>query len=184
MKYVSFIFTVFLCVSLVLSLSSCGNKPTEPAETTSTTTATTVPTLAQLIEKDLSDMVTAEQLSAALGTPMSEPSVSSQGETLTSVGTEATVTLNVEVSEKPREIFDQVLLSYPIAVPCPNLGETAWYSSIYHHLLVYDQGYMVTVEVFGLDKDEEGEMLSCRQIAALLLEGLTDNATIAQTNAQ
>ncbi len=171
MKFVSILLTVTVCAAMLMGLTACGRN-TEPEESTEPTTVTTVPTLAPIIEKDLAKMITAEEISYAIGASMTEPSVSGQGTVLTSVGVESTITLNVEVSEKPREIFDQVLLGYPIADPCPNLGETAWYSSIYHHLLVYNQGYMMTVELFGYEGSAEGEMLACRQISALIFEHL------------
>ena len=179
MRHLSVMAALAVCIVMVFGMTACdrSEQPTEPTEAT---TPTTMPTLAAIIEEDLADMITVEELSNAMHTPMTEPSVSGQGTVLTSVGVEKTVTLNVEVSEKPREIFDQVLLGYPIAVPCPNLGDTAWYSSIYHHLLVYNQGYMMTVELFGYDGGEESEMLACRQVAALMFEHLVGDSSAAE----
>ncbi len=179
MKFSSGLCICLACLLCLIGMTACGGTE-EPVDTTPTTTAPTTPTTMAIIEKDLGDMITREELSTAMGVEMTEPSVSGQGTVLTSVGVEAKVTLNVEVAEKSREIFDLVLLDYPLVEPCPNLGETAWYSSIYHHLLVYDSGYMMTVELFGYEGSEESEMLACRQVAALMLEHLVDIAELTE----
>ena len=165
------IFAWLLCMVCALGLVACGETE-ELIETTPTTVATT-PTTAAIIEEDLSAMISKEEISAAVGVEMSDPTVSEQGAVLTSVGTESMVTLSVEVSEKPREIFDQILLNFPVLTACPNLGETAWFSADYHQLLVYDHERMMTVELIGLEGDDDDrELLRCRQIAATILERL------------
>ena len=63
--------------------------------------------------------------------------------------------------------------AYPDLQACPNLGETAWFSPVYNQLLVYGNGFMITVELTGTgDEDQNVQRLRCRQIASLLLEHL------------
>ncbi len=162
------VIALVMCLILACGCTACGNSA-DDAETTPTTAPTT-PTTAVIIKEDLSAMLTQEEVTDAVGIPMTAPTVSGQGTMLTSVGVEDRVTLSVVVSEKPRDIFDQMLLGYPIIEACPNLGETAWFSQAYHQLLVYDHERMITVELIGLPDDDGRELLRCRQIAADLLE--------------
>lgn len=164
------IVALLLCATCICGLAACG-ETTEPVEPTVTTVPTT-PTTAVLIDDDLASMISKEEITDAVGVEMSNPTVSGQGTVLTSVGIEDAVTLSVEVSEKPRAIFDQMLLNFPMLDACPNLGETAWFSAVYHQLLVYDNERMITVELVGLDDEDDRELLRCRQIAATLLERL------------
>ncbi len=164
------IIAMILCLACACGLTACGDS-TEPVETTPTTAPTT-PTTAVIIEEDLAALISKEEITDAVGVEMSKPTVSEQGTVLTSVGLEEMITLSVEVSEKPREIFDQILLNFPLLDACPNLGETAWFSADYHQLLVYDNERMMTVELIGLSDNDDKELLRCRQIAATLLERL------------
>lgn len=166
------ILTVCVVTSLALTaLTSCGTSA--PVETETTTTVPTTPTTAVIVDEDLSAMLTSEEISRAVGLTMGEPAVSGQGSMLTCIGVGNKAMLSVMLSERPIEIFNQMLQSYPDAIPCQNLGESAWYSPVYSQLLVYGGGYMITVELTGTtDSDMEMQMLRCRQLAALLLEHL------------
>lgn len=162
---------ICLLAAMLLCLTACGGG--EPAPEAPATTQATTPTTVAIIEEKLEDMLTVEEISAAVGVPMGKPAVSGQGTVLTSIGTETMTVLSVEVSEKPKDIFMAVLQGYPDLQPCPNLGETAWFSPVYNQLLVYGNGFMITIELTGTnDSDQNVQMLRCRQIAALLLEHL------------
>ena len=161
-----------LCALLVLSFAACRNNSSDEDPTT-TTTAPTTPTTAVIIDEKLDDMLTAEEISAAVGVEMGKPAISGQGTILTSVGVSSKTVLNVEVSEKPIDIFYVMLRGYPDLQACPNLGETAWFSPVHNQLLAYGNGFMILVELTGTDDaDQNIQRLRCRQVAALLLEHL------------
>ena len=166
------ILCAIFCVMLMLSFSACrNNTPEEPAETI-TTTPTTRTTVA-VIEEKLEDMLTAQEISDAVGVEMGAPAVSGQGTMLTSIGVSTKTVLNVEVRERPLDVFYSMLKGYPDIQACPNLGETAWFSPVHNQLLVYGKGFMILVELTGTDDaDQNIQRLRCRQIAALLLEHL------------
>ncbi len=163
--------TAVLTVGLMmLCLSSCGSKNPEEDTSPSATAAPSV-TMATIYRQNLADMISAQEISDALGVEMNDPTVSQQGTVLTSLAPESRAVLTVEVQQRPKEIFDRALQSYFDLVPCPNLGDTAWYSPLYYQLMVYGKGTMMLVEITGIeDKDYEVTMLRARQIAALLLE--------------
>ncbi len=171
-KSLAFILIICLVTALGLSsLTACNSS--EPIQTETTTTVPTTPTTVAIVQEDLSSMLTSEEISKAVGLPMGEPAVSGQGSMLTCIGVGNKAMLSVMLSEKPIEIFEQMLQAYPDAIPCPNLGETAWYSPVYCQLLSYDDGYMITVELTGTeDSDMQMQMLRCRQLTALLMEHL------------
>lgn len=164
------IMLTLICVFVTLFSVSCTTQ--EPQEN-ATSTSTTTPTTAVVIDEKLGEMLTAEEISQALGVTMGAPTVSGQGTILTSIGTDTKTVLNVVVSERPIDIFYMMLQGYPDIQPCPNLGETAWFSAVHNQLLVYGNGFMITVELTGTDdSDQNIQKLRCRQIAALLLEHL------------
>lgn len=170
MRFRSWI-AMLLCALLVFSFTACHSTPSNEEPTT--TTAPTTPTTAAIIEEKLDDMLTAEEISAAVGVEMGKPAVSGQGTILTSIGVSSKTVLNIEVSEKPIDIFYMMLKGYPDLQACPNLGETAWFSPVHNQLLAYGNGFMITVELTGTDDgDQNIQKLRCRQIAALLLEHL------------
>ncbi len=161
------VFCLFVCGIL----TSCSNESSAPSE--ETTTTTTQPTMAMIVDEELDAMLSVEEITDAVGLPMGEPVVSGQGSMLTCLGVDNKAYLGIKLSEKPIEIFNEVLTMYADAFPCPNLGESAWYSPVYSQLLVYGNGYMMQVELTGTeDGDLNMQMLRCRQIAALLLEHL------------
>lgn len=171
-KSLVFILAVCLLTSFGLAtMTACNSSEATPTETT--TTVPTTPTTVAIVDAELSTMLTSEEISKAVGLPMGEPAVSGQGSMLTCIGDGNKAMLSVMLSEKPIEIFEQMLQAYPDAIPCPNLGETAWYSPVYCQLLSYAKGHMITVELTGTeDSDMEMEMLRCRQLTALLIENL------------
>lgn len=156
-----------------LTLLACGGKTQETSDG-QTTTQTPV-TMATIQRNDLASLLSAQEISDTLGVTMNEPTVSGQGTSLTSIATEGQTVLNVEMEERPRDIFEQALQEYGDLVPCPNLGDTAWYSPLYSQLMVYGKGYMMLVEITGLaESDAEITMLRARQIAALLLQRMPE----------
>ncbi len=159
-----------VCVLSMLLLTSCRQTPSD--DTTTSTTTPTTPTTAVIIEQKLEEMLTAEEISQAVGTEMGKPTVSGQGTILTSIGVSSKAVLSVVVSEKPIDIFYYMLQGYKDLQACPNLGETAWFSPVHNQLLVYGNGFMITVELTGTSDDQNVQKLRCRQIAALLLEHL------------
>lgn len=167
------IICIVLCGVFLLTMSACGGG-TEPVSTEeTTTTALPTATTVAIIEKNLADILSAEDISDAIGEEMNDPVVSNQGTTLTSISKQGKAVLSVEISEKPIEVFNAALQGYFDLKPCPNLGESAWYSPLYYQLMAYGKGYMILVELTGTnDTDQELIVLRCRQIAALLLERL------------
>ncbi len=160
-----------LCLSLIFSFSACRHTPDETEQTT--TTAPTTQTTVAVIEEKLEDMLTAQEISEAVGVEMGAPMVSGQGTILTSIGVATKTVLNVEVCERPIDAFYGMLKGYPDLQACPNLGETAWFSPVHNQLLVYGNGFMIMVELTGTDDEDQNiQRLRCRQIAALLLEHL------------
>lgn len=166
------IVSVIVCLALLVSVFTACQPSNDPADTTQPTTPTTTPTTVAIIEEQLEDMLTQGEISEIVGVSMNAPTVTGQGTVLTSVGTDSMAVLNVEVSEKPRDIFDSMLVNYSMLKACPNLGDVAWYSAAYKQLLVYGEGFMITVELIGTDDDDDMLMLRCRGIAAELLEEL------------
>lgn len=165
-------FRMLLCAALLLCLTSCGISSEAPGTTSTTLPSTTMTTMA-IIDEKLDDMLTASEISDAVGVTMGAPSISGQGTILTSIGVDSKAVLSVETIERPIAIFNTVLTAYPDLLPCPNLGESAWFSPVYNQLLVYGEGHMILVELTGTgDSDQTIQMLRCRQIAALLLEHL------------
>lgn len=170
MKFHSII-CLLLCGIFVLCLTACDS-PAEEIVPTTTAPSTTM-TMMPIIDEKLEDMLTAQELTDAVGVEMGIPAVSEQGTKLTSVGVDSKAALFVEVLERPYAVFEHLLIAYPDLQPCPNLGEWAWFSPVRNQLLVYDDGFMILVELTGTgDSDQTLQMLRCRQIAALLLEHL------------
>ena len=167
MRFRSVLFCV-LCFVFMIFTTACTKSP---ADDTEVTVPTTTPTTSVVVEVELDKMLDAATISDAIGEEMGEPSVSGRGTILTSIGVDSKVVLSVVVSERPIDVFYMMLQGYADIQPCPNLGETAWFSAVYNQLLVYGKGYMITVELTGLDDNDQNiQKLRCRQIAALLLE--------------
>ncbi|MBQ9414176.1 MAG: hypothetical protein IJU16_03510, partial [Clostridia bacterium] len=68
-----------LCALITLSICGCAAQEASPTESTETTMAAPTLTTAAIIEKQLGDLLTAEEISNAIGQTMNTPVVSNQG---------------------------------------------------------------------------------------------------------
>ena len=143
MRILSILMVCILCVTMMVCFSSCS-KPSEDSSTDTTpTTDSATSTTAPTVDIHLEDMVSAKDISEAIGTEMGEPTISTQGTNLTCIGKSSKTVLQIELNKKPIEIFYRMLAAYEDLQACPNLGETAWFSPIHNQLLVYGGGYMI-----------------------------------------
>jgi len=176
-------FTVMIAMVMIMALcSGCNNELTTPKQSTTATTTPiyrpTVPTM-PLIDKDLTKLLTVEELTSAVGIPMQALTVTEQNSGLRSFSVESDRSrVIIDIKEGTREYFDtRVLPFYANLEACPNLGETAWFTynpGVYNdQILVYNDGYMITVElaIEGYD-DHTTNKLRCREIASRIVERL------------
>ncbi|MBR5134522.1 MAG: hypothetical protein IKV35_02875 [Clostridia bacterium] len=165
-----------VCAISLCLFAGCGgseeiNTPAPVAPTTVTSTVQTKP----MIDKDFKVLITQEELSDAVGIPMQEPDVTEQNSGIRSFSEESDQSrVMVDIAKADKTVFEnRVLPGYTDLVACPNLGESAWFSAKYNHLLVYSDGYMMTVDLVIQGYDDASEnMLRCRQIASIILERL------------
>ncbi len=164
--------TLLIVALLALSLGACSSETPAPTDDTTTTTRATVPTVPR-IEKDISRLFTAEELTDIVGVPMQAPAVSGQGATLTSYAVDSMISrVIVDIQEQNLDVFLQsVSMWYPDLIEARNLGESAWFSPSFNHLIVYNNGFMFTIDyvIEGQDNSDVN-LLTCREIALLILE--------------
>jgi len=157
---------------LVMTLGACSSESAAPVEEAPTTTRATVPTVPR-IDKDISNLLTSDELTEIIGVPMQTPAVSGQNATLTSYAVDSMVSrVIIDMQEQNLDVFLQsVSMWYPDLVEARNLGESAWFSPSFNHLIVYNNGMMFTVDyVIEGHNDSDVNLLKCREIALLILE--------------
>ncbi len=167
-KWISFLMVLIVA----MTFCSCSSEAPESTDVTPTTTRATVPTVPR-IENDISDLLTAEELTDIIGIPMQAPTVSGQGATLSSYAVDSmTSRVIVDIQEQNLEVFLQsVSMWYPDLIEARNLGESAWFSPSFNHLIVYNDGVMFTIDyVIDGHNDADVNLLTCREMALLILE--------------
>lgn len=161
-----------LVIVLMMALSACGAQTEAPVETVTTTTRETVPTVPR-IDKEIDGLFTAKELTDIIGVEMQEPVVSGQGATLTSYAVDSVSSrLIIDIQEQTIDVFLQsVSMWYPDLIEARNLGENAWFSPSFNHLIVYNDGYMFTIDyAFDGHDNSDANLLTCREIALMILD--------------
>lgn len=174
--------------ALLTSLAGCDNttveKTDEVTKTTSRTvyrpTVTTVP----MIDRDLTTLISADELSDAVGIPMQELTIMEQNSGLCSFSVESNLSsVVIDIKEGTLDLFESRVLQGYLNIStstvevCPNLGESAFFAydpELYNdQLVVYNDGYMITIELAIEGYDDHGiNKLRCRDIAAIVLNRL------------
>ena len=166
------IYAVCLGLSLLL-LGGCGDNemPVSDPSSEPVWEASLPETL------DMERVLTTEEVSTAMETAMGEPSRLDGGSCLEfrSANQETVVTLLIEemLGGSPK-IYEATIAQYPAGtlVETPNLGESAYWCSETGELLLYEDGFMVSVNVRKDGEDSERLLNAARQMAALVLERL------------
>lgn len=162
---------LILCAGvLALALAACGGG----GDDTSSAAPTTVPTNPPptLLAVDLKTLLTADQVSDALGTPVGEPELYELDTILCYRSEDLRSSAELALQTGTREAYDVTVELYGDVVDAPNLGEAAHWSAQAHTLLVYGKGYILSMAVDKAGGSEDDNLVAARQLAALVLEAL------------
>lgn len=162
-------------VLLAFGLFGCGEAAKDTPETTPTTT---VPWVAEApTVPDISKLLTAAEVSEALGVTVDEGTLQEEGTMLAfhSTDYQSTVTVLVEkVDGGAGERFAAVLNNYAPEdlVMAPNLGDEAYWCAETGELLVHSGTYMLSVCLTRPGFSDDNALIAARHLAALAVERL------------
>lgn len=158
--------TALLCIAA----AGCAG---EPASSAASEPEATVP---PLLNVDIGRLLTAEEVSDALGTPVKEAQVLDDGTRAAFYAADNTGKVDVVMDQCGRDVFDLRLGLYEGLVDAPNLGDIAKWHADTGELLVYSHGYMFSVAVESADKSADDQLLAARQLAVRIVEVLAVGA--------
>lgn len=162
-----------LLAGLMLLCCGCG-KETPQGETTPTTSPweATAPEVT-----DISGLLTAEEVSDALGTTVGDGTLYENGTLLSFATADYTAQVSLLV-EKPEEdvaeYFAALLENFPPEelVIAPNLGDEAYWCATSGELMVRSGAYVLSVIIAREGFSAENALIAARQLAALAAERL------------
>ncbi len=168
MNTVYFRKTVILIIALIIftGLCGCGDKEEVSSATTQTTYATAPP----LLDFDISDLVTVEQVENALGVSVGEAKLADENTTVRYSSDDPLSYIEISIIESSRENFDETVALYEDAEDTLNLGQVAKWSNEYNQLLVYNGKHMISVTAAAAGKSKDALLIAARQIAVFVIE--------------
>lgn len=167
-----------LCVMLaaLVAWGACGCGGTgEGGETT----PTTVPWEAEAPQMtDISDLVTSDEVSNAVGTTVGEGVLHENGSILAFSSEDYTTQVSLLVEKPEEEIaayFAAQIAGYAggTLTDAPNLGDEAYWCAQTNELLLRSGDYALSVYVVRPDMSAENALIAARQLAALAVERLS-----------
>ena len=162
---------LILCAAvLALALTACGSGGDDTSSAVPTTLPTNPPPT--LLAVDLKTLLTAEQVSSALGVTVGEPEMYELDTVICYRSEDLRSSVELALQTGTREAYDVTAELYDDAVEAPNLGEVAHWSAQAQTLLVYGKGSILSVAVDKADGSEDDDLVAARQLAALALEAL------------
>lgn len=161
----------FLLAWLMLfSLAACQDTPPQPVPPAGEEWEPSVPEV-----RDLTSLLTAAEVSAAVGQTVGE-GVMQEHDTVLLFSTEDYTTqvslLVEEPTVKATEYLDMLAEQYPEGslAEAPNLGDRAFWCAESGELLVATGKLVVAVNVMSATADAESRLIAARQLATLVLE--------------
>lgn len=155
---------------LLTTVTACSS--TEEPE--SSATEETRPTAAPLLDVDLENLLTTEQISDAIGESVGAPQMYEDNTWAHYTGIDSATTVDISLDETTRSVFDARAALYPNKTQAPLLGDTSWWNAETSELLTYGSGHTISVRVvFAQDTaDEDMLLMATRHLTALILEKL------------
>lgn len=154
-----------LLLSLSLLLAGCQSP-------SSSETVSWEPTV-EPFEVDVTSLITKEQVSDIMGTAMGEGMVLDEGQSMVFLSEDSLVRADIVLSKETRENFDAILsVGYSDLMEAPNIGEIAFWSPGNADLLLYQQGYFLTVHTAHPHFNNDRLLTAARAIATIVLEKL------------
>ena len=155
---------------LLTTVTACSS--TEEPE--SSATEETRPTAAPLLDVDLENLLTTEQISDAIGESVGAPQMYEDNTWAHYTGIDSATTVDISLDETTRSVFDARAALYPNNTQAPLLGDTSWWNAETSELLTYGRGHTISVRVvFAQDTaDEDMLLMATRHLTALILEKL------------
>lgn len=166
---------VLAAAVLTCGLFGCGEAADETPDTTPTTT---VPWVAEAPEvPDISKLLTAAEVSDALGVTVGDGTLQEEGTLLSfhSADYQSTVSVIAErVEGGAGERFAAILKNYAPEdlVMAPNLGNEAYWCAATGELLVHSGTYMLSVNLTRPGFSDDNALIAARHLAALAVERL------------
>lgn len=158
------------CVGAVVILTSLWLSGCKQSNTSASLVIESEQTVPTLLNVDISNILTREQVSSALGVTVGEPQIYDSGTTVNYSTEDAKSSAEISMMECDADKYNSTVALYSDAVDSPNLGESAKWSAQNKQLLAYSNGYMISVTVDVEGKSNEKLLGSARQLAALALE--------------
>lgn len=126
---------------------------------------------------DIQQLLSAEEVSAAMETTMGEPLLLDNGSCLEFRSEDPAAVVDILIEEmlnNDPKIYEATIAQYPedALVETPNLGESAYWCAETGELLLYNDGFMVSVNVRKEGEEAERLLNAARQMAALVIERL------------
>ena len=164
--------TVLLVLLCIVALAGCSRTPAK-VDTLPTEWKPEPPA-----PRDLTALLTAAEVSEAVGVPMEDGAMEEGGEILAfhsaDYGVQVSLLLEEEPVGGPEAYLDAVLAGYGEGslISAPNLGTAAYWCADTGELLVRDETHVLSVNLMAADMSGERMLLAARQLAAKVLERL------------
>lgn len=160
-------FVVGLTGALLVLTTGCGQEQTDPAP--DEVPYVTVP---PVIDVDVSQLLTTEEVASALGVESVSVQMYEEGLWAHYATEDGLTTADIHIDKCERSMFDLILSQYANLQEAPNLGDVAQWSPETKELLAYGRGYSMVVVSDIPSAQEDTLLVASRQIAACLLERL------------
>lgn len=164
----------WICLLLAALLLTTATACSSAQEPDSSAAEETRPTAAPLLDVDLENLLTTEQISDAIGESVGAPQMYEDNTWAHYTGTDSATTVDISLDETTRSVFDARAALYPNKTQAPLLGDISWWNAETSELLTYGGGHTISVRVvFAQDtSDEDMLLMATRHLTALILEKL------------
>ena len=174
---------LLLSAVLLVTAVACVAEPSAGGRTTTTTTTTYVEP--PLVDVSLATILPREVLSQLLHADMCEPMINENSTQLDSISprtdTERAVNLKINMIERTRAHFDEMLVNYNWAqtfVEVDGVGDVAYWASDYSSvspfcsLICYAEGYVIDVNLTCADRADSTLQTQATQVALTIIAAL------------
>lgn len=164
-----------LAACALAGASGCGGTETPPKTSPSATVWEATPPTTT----DISSLLTADEVSQAVGVTMEAGTLYDAGGTLAFHSTDYQTQVSLLVEKPEGDIaayFASVTENYAPEdlVMAPNLGDEAYWCASTGELLVKSGAYLVSVNITRPEFSADGVLIAARQLAALAIERLPE----------
>lgn len=162
--------SVLLALLMLMSLAACKEEEPQPEEPQQPQWEASVPEV-----RDLSTLLTAAEVSAAVGQTVGEGVLQEHDTVLLFSSQDYLTQVSLLVDEPTidaAEYLEALCAQYPEGAlsEAPNLGDKAYWCAESGELLVASGADLVSVNVVSAALDAESRLIAARQLAALVLE--------------